>query len=185
MIGDTPEAEQNIKVLYKLFSKHKDCFPLPGKMSCTMVADEIDEPMHFFLKPRITLPQAQPKKFSLPEAAAATKYHDQMVAAGKMRKSSSPISSNPLLVAKKDGSLCFIVIFIPINCLIAPCAWPIPNPMAEISKLQGCNWMSCWDCKDGYLQSPIAESCHFLTAVAFPDGLWEYNVLPMGLIDLM
>ncbi|KAF9367295.1 hypothetical protein CPB97_005974, partial [Podila verticillata] len=145
MIGDTPEAEENMDRLFAMFSEHKDCFPLPGEMSRTMDASKIDEPAHFFLKPGMPLPKARPKKFSIPEAKAALSYRASMVAAGKMRKSSSPVSSNPVFVAKKDGTLRFVVNFIPVNRLIAPCAWPIPDPMTEISKLQGCDWMSCWD----------------------------------------
>lgn len=108
-----------------------------------------------------------------------------MVLVGKMHKSSSPTSCNALLVIKKDRSLRVVVNYIPVNCLIALCVWLILDPMVEISKLQGCDWLSCWDCKDGYLKSTISEACRFLTTVTFPDGLWEYNVLPMGLIDSM
>ncbi|KAF9945737.1 hypothetical protein BGZ72_001059, partial [Mortierella alpina] len=61
--------------------------------------------------------------------------------------------------------------------------WPIPDALTEINKLEGCKYLSFWDCKDGYLQSPIAEHCKYLTTVAFPDGLREYNVLPTGLIS--
>ncbi|KAF9950736.1 hypothetical protein BGZ72_007655 [Mortierella alpina] len=71
------------------------------------------------------------------------------------------------------------------NKLIRPMAWPIPDAHVEINKLQCCKWLSFWDCKDGYLQSPTEEQRRYLTAVAFPEGLWEYNVLPMGLIDSM
>jgi len=185
MVGDLPEVHKNMSRIQSLFEKHKGAFPLSGEMSRTMNPSMIGEPAHFHLKSDVVFPRARTRKYTLAEQREFAKYHDKMVAAGKMRKSSLPTSCNALLVVKKDGSYRVVVNYIPVNRLIAPCAWPIPDPMVEISKLQGCDWLSCWDCKDGYLQSPIAEACRFLTAVAFPDGLWEYNVLPMGLIDSM
>lgn len=185
MVGDLPEVHKNMSRIRSLFEKHKGAFPLPGEMSRTMNPSMIGEPAHFHLQSDVVFPRARTRKYTLTEQREFAKYRDKMVAAGKMRKSSSPTSCNALLVVKKDGSYRVVVNYIPVNRLIAPCAWPIPDPMVEISKLQGCDWLSCWDCKDGYLQSPIAEACRFLTAVAFPDGLWEYNVLPMGLIDSM
>lgn len=185
MVGDLPEVEANIEQIAALFTQYKDCFPLKGQMSCTMDAEQIGEPASFHLRPDMEFPRARARRYSPEEIKVLLEYQDKMVAAGKMRPSSSPVSSNPLLVLKKDGSFRVVVNFIPVNCMIAPSAWPIPDPMSEINKLQGCDWLSCWDCKDGYLQSPIAEACKYLMAVTFPDGLWEYTVLPMGLIDSM
>ena len=184
-VGDIPEVHENLPKIQRIFQEHPECFPKEGEMSRTLNADLLEAPASFHLKPGSKFPRAYNKKYSPGQIATLCEYRDQMVRAGKMRRSGSPASCNPLLIQKKDGSYRVCVNFIPVNKLIAPMAWPLPDPITEIYKLQGCEFLSLWDCKDGYLQSPIAEESRFLTAVAFPDGLYEYNVLPMGLIDSM
>lgn len=184
-VGNIPEVHENLSEIQRIFQDHQECFPKEGEMSRTLNADLLEAPASFHLKPGSNFPRAYNKKYSPGQIATLCEYRDQMVKAGKMRRSSSPASCNPLLILKKDGSYRVCINFIPVNKLIAPMAWPLPDPITEIYKLQGCEFLSLWDCKDGYLQSPIAENSRFLTAVAFPDGLYEYNVLPMGLIDSM
>lgn len=184
-VGDIPEVHENIKEIQELFLKHQECFPKAGEMSRTLDAELLEAPASFHLKPDSKFPRAYNKKYSPGQISTLCDYRDQMVKAGKMSRSNSPVSCNPLLVQKKDGSYRVCINFIPVNKLIAPMAWPLPDPITEIYKLQGCDFLSLWDCKDGYLQSPIDKDSRFLTAVAFPDGLYEYNVLPMGLIDSM
>jgi len=184
-VGDVPEVEELLDEIKQLFEKHAGAFPKDGEMSRTMREDRLSAPASFHIRTDMPLPRAYTRKYSPGQIKVLADYVEKMERAGKMRKSSSPISSNPLLVEKKDGTFRVCVNFIPVNKLIHPMAWPIPDVLAEINKLQGCKWLSFWDCKDGYLQSPIAEHCKYLTAVSFPNGLWEYNVLPMGLIDSM
>ncbi len=184
-VGDIPEVNERIHEIQQLFQKYADAFPRTGEMSRTMDASKLSGPATFTVKKDEPYPRAYSRKYSPGQIRVLTDYVKMMEKAGKIRRSSSPVSCNPLLVEKKDGTFRVCVNFIPVNKLIRPMAWPIPDALTEISKLQGCKYLSFWDCKDGYLQSPIAEQCKYLTAVAFPDGLWEYNVLPMGLIDSM
>ena len=185
MVGDLPEVEDHMAEIQQLFSKHTGAFPKDGEMSRTMRADKLSAAASFSVREDVPFPRAYSRKYSPGQIRVLNDYVQKMESAGKMRKSSSPVSCNPLLVEKKDGTYRVCVNFIPVNKLIRPMAWPIPDAHIEINKLQGCKWLSFWDCKDGYLQSPIEEKCRYLTAVSFPEGLWEYNVLPMGLIDSM
>lgn len=184
-VGDLPEVDEHMEEVKMMFEKHKGCFPKSGEMSRTLDSTKLQASASFHTDPTVPLPRAYTRKYSPEQIRVLNNYVDVMVRADKMQKSSSPVSCNPLLVAKKDGTFRVCVNFIPVNKMIQPMAWPIPDPMTEIYKLQGCEWLSFWDCKDGYLQSPIAEPCRYLTAVAFPQGLWEYKVLPMGLSDSM
>lgn len=184
-VGDLPEVHEHMAAIRKGFDTHKNCFPLPGEMSRTLDSSKLQAPASFHIDPTVPLPKAYARKYSPDQIGKLNEYLEGMVKSDKMQKSSSPVSCNPLLVKKKDGSFRVCVNFIPVNKMIRPMAWPIPDPMTEIYKLQGCKWLSFWDCKDGYLQSPVAEHCRYLTAVAFPQGLWEYKVLPMGLSDSM
>lgn len=185
MVGDLPEVHQHMDQIVALFTKYKNCFPKVGEMSRTMDESKLSMPVTFHVKPNMRLPRARPYKQSPEQIKTLLDYRDKMVAAGKMRKSSSHVSCNPVLIKKKDGTYRVCVNFIPVNAMIDPMAWPINDPMTEIYRLQGSTWMSFWDCKDGYLQSPVAEECRYLTAVCFPDGLYEFNVLPMGFVDAM
>ena len=184
-VGDLPEVNERMDEIQALFQKYAEAFPKDGEMSRTMDPSKLSGPATFTVKDGEPYPKAYSRKYSPGQIRVLIDYVKKMEKAGKIRRSSSPVSCNPLLVEKKDGSFRVCVNFIPVNKLIRPMAWPIPDALTEINKLEGCKYLSFWDCKDGYLQSPIAEHCKYLTAVAFPDGLWEYNVLPMGLIDSM
>lgn len=184
-VGDLPEVNRRMGEIQELFQKYAEAFPKADEMSRTMDSSKLSGPATFTVKEDEPYPKAYSRKYSPGQIRVLTDYVKKMEKAGKIRRSSSPVSCNPLLVEKKDGTFRVCVNFIPVNKLIRPMAWPIPDALTEINKLQGCKYLSFWDCKDGYLQSPIAEHCKYLTAVAFPDGLWEYNVLPMGLIDSM
>ncbi|KAF9537182.1 hypothetical protein EC957_008689 [Mortierella hygrophila] len=139
-VGDLPEVDEHMEETKTMFEKHKGCFPKSGEMSRTLDSTKLQAPASFH-----TDPTAYTRKYYPEQIRILNNYVDVMVRADKMQKSSSPVSCNPLLVAMKDGAFRVCVNFIPVNKMIQPMAWPIPDPMTEIYKLQGCEWLSFWD----------------------------------------
>ncbi|KAG0346094.1 hypothetical protein BGZ54_005344, partial [Gamsiella multidivaricata] len=136
-VGDLPEVDARMEEIHAMFDRRKGCFPLSGEMSRTLDSTKLQAPAEFHTDPSIPLPKAYSRKYSPEQIRVLNEYVETMERAGKMQKSNSPVSCNPLLVAKKDGSYRVCVNFIPVNKLIRPMAWPIPDPMTEIYKLQG------------------------------------------------
>ncbi|KAF9970686.1 hypothetical protein BGZ75_002212, partial [Mortierella antarctica] len=137
MVGDLPEVEEHITEIQQLFSKHVGAFPKEGEMSRTMRADKLSAAASFSVREDVPFPKAYSRKYSPGQIRVLNDYVTKMEKAGKMRKSSSPVSCNPLLVEKKDGTYRVCINFIPVNKLIRPMAWPIPDAHVEINKLQG------------------------------------------------
>ncbi|KAF9113651.1 hypothetical protein BGW39_003639, partial [Mortierella sp. 14UC] len=136
-VGDLPEVDERMDEIKVMFDKHRGCFPLPGEMSRILDTTKLQAPASFHTDPAVPMPRAYTRKYSPEQIKVLNEYVDTMVRADKMQKSCSPVLCNPLLVAKKDGTFRVCVNFIPVNKMLRPMAWPIPDPMTEIYKLQG------------------------------------------------
>lgn len=61
-------------------------------------------------------------------------------------------------------------------------SYPLPNINNILHNLGKGKIFSCLDLKQGYHQIPLNEdSKALITAFVTPEGLYEHNVLPMGL----
>ena len=110
----------------------------------------------------------------------------EMEAAGLIRPSESPWSSQPLLVRKmRDGvelpekRPCWDYRW--VNDLIVSDAHPLPLPEDMFDKLQGCRLFSKLDLTKGFWQIPMDEASKKVLAMATPLGLYEPNFMPFGM----
>ena len=106
-----------------------------------------------------------------------------MLQQGIIRPSRSPIHSPLVPVVKKDGKIRLCVDYRNLNQHIINDSYPLPNINSILHNLGKGNTYSCLDLKQGYHQIPLHENSKHLTAFIAPGGLYEYNVMPMGLKD--
>ena len=106
-----------------------------------------------------------------------------MLKQGIIRPSSSPWSSPVVIVKKKDGTPRFCVDYRKINSITEKDVYPLPRIDEIIEQLSQSSWYSKFDLKNGYFQAPISEQDKKKTAFATPDGLYEFNRLPQGLVN--
>ncbi|CAF3293289.1 unnamed protein product, partial [Rotaria socialis] len=106
----------------------------------------------------------------------------EFLKAGLISESHSPYAAPAILVKKKDGSFRFVVDYKKLNSITIKDASPLPNMEDTIRKLgQGYKVFSKLDLKSGFYQIPINPADKEKTAFVTPFGLYQFNVLPMGL----
>ncbi|CAF1537863.1 unnamed protein product [Didymodactylos carnosus] len=124
---------------------------------------------------------SRPYRLHTQQQRVLTGEINKMLKAGQIRPSNSPWSSPVLLVKKKDGSVRFVVDYRKLNNITIKDSYPIPHIEETLSRLNGHRFFSKLDLKTGYYQIPIQEVDRQKTAFIIPNGLFEFNVLAMGL----
>ncbi|MCG8047712.1 MAG: reverse transcriptase, partial [Candidatus Thiodiazotropha endolucinida] len=108
---------------------------------------------------------------------------EQMLKRGIIEPSSSPWSSNVVLVSKKDGGLRFCVDYRVLNSLTKKDAYPLP-PVAEcLDALAGSKWYSTMDLNSGFWQVGLERSSRECSAFSTSLGLFHFTVMPFGLAN--
>ncbi|CAK8685090.1 unnamed protein product [Clavelina lepadiformis] len=105
----------------------------------------------------------------------------EMEKQGLIRTSTSPWSSAIVLVRKKSGELRFCVDYRRVNDLMKKNSFPIPRVDESLDELSSNIYFSTLDLRSGYWQIPMNHRSREVTAFTTHMGLYEWNVMPMGL----
>ena len=106
----------------------------------------------------------------------------EFLSAELVTESHSPYAAPAFLVKKHDGTHRFVVDYKKLNLITIKDSSPLPNMEDTIRQLgEGYKYFSKLDLKSGFYQIPIRESDKEKTAFTTPFGLFQFNVLPMGL----
>jgi hypothetical protein len=126
---------------------------------------------------------SSPYRGSIEQQRALTTMLDQLEKAKQIRPSSSPWSAPVIMIRKKDGEFRFVVDYRKLNAITQKVSYPLPTIESTLQHLAGNGWFSKLDLRSGYFQIPIDERDKAKTAFITTTGLWEFNVLPMGLTN--
>ena len=107
----------------------------------------------------------------------------KMLDEGIITPSISPWASPTVLVKKKDGTIRFCVDYRRLNDVTKKDAYPLPRIEDNLSRLGGASWYSTLDLHSGYWQIEVAPQDREKTAFCTPGGLWEFVVMPFGLVN--
>jgi hypothetical protein len=121
------------------------------------------------------------RRYSESEKAEIFAQITDFIARGWIRPSASPCAAPILFAKKKDGKMRMVVDYRRLNDVVGRVAYPMPRAEDMFDRIGGAKYMSSMDLKSGYHQFEVAEEDRWKTAFATPDGLYEYNVMPMGL----
>ncbi|XP_021346938.1 uncharacterized protein LOC110446222, partial [Mizuhopecten yessoensis] len=125
------------------------------------------------------------KPYPLPFSTRETikKEIDKMLEMKVIESSNSPYAAPVVIVKKKDGTNRFCIDFRQLNRVTIFDAEPMPNTEDMFSRLGGFRYFSKLDLTKGYWQVPMAETAKEKTAFITPVGLFQFRVMPFGLVN--
>jgi len=103
---------------------------------------------------------------------------------GKIKRSTSPAGSPILFVPKPNGrGLRLYVDYRRLNAVTIPNRYPLPLMQELQDRVQGAQWFSKLDLKNGFNLIRIREGDEWKTAFRTRYGLYEFQVMPFGLTN--
>ena len=102
---------------------------------------------------------------------------------GIIEESNSPWCSPCILVPKSDGSVRFCTDFRKVNAVTKPDTYPLPRVDDYIDKIGSAKFVSSYDLLKGYWQVPLTARAKEISAFVTPHGLYQYRVLPFGMMN--
>jgi hypothetical protein len=116
------------------------------------------------------------------EKKVMAKHIAQMLRDNILKPSTSSWSSPCSLVPKPGGGMRFVVDARAINAITVNTQnWPIPTVEDALQDFHGLQWVSVCDCAASFWAVEMDEESSHKTAIASPLGLFEHNVMIMGL----
>ena len=107
----------------------------------------------------------------------------KMLKMGVIQPSKSPWASFVVLVRKKDGSLRFCVDYRKLNSVTKPDVFPMPRIDDMLDQLGMSKYFSTLDLASRYWQIRMDPASQEKTAFVTPQGLYEFLVMPFGLMN--
>ena len=105
-----------------------------------------------------------------------------MIELGVIERSESPYCSPVIIVKKKDNTTRFCIDFRVLNKITVFDAEPMPSMEQIFAKLAGYKFISKRDLSKGYWQIALSDRSKPYTAFKTPLGLFQFTVLPFGLV---
>lgn len=125
----------------------------------------------------------RPYRLAFTERQHVRDMVQEMLDSGIVRESSSSFASPIVLVNKKSGEKRLCVDYRALNKKTKREHYPSPRIEDQLDLLSGSSLYISLDLASGYYQIPIAEESRDKTAFVTPDGQYEYNRMPFGLVN--
>ena len=106
-----------------------------------------------------------------------------MLRMGIISRSNSPYACPLLTVSKPDGSKRIVADMRKVNQITVFDAEPVPDQDEIFAQLSDDKYFTKMDLSKGYWQIPMSKKSKHLTAFVTHDGLYEYNMMPFGLVN--
>ena len=107
---------------------------------------------------------------------------DKLQKEGAVMPSTSPFASSTILVKNKDGSMRLCINYRKLNVVTKMDAHPLPRIEDIFDTLTGSKFFCTLDLAMGYHQVEAHPKNSEKTAFSTPFGLFQYNVIPFGLV---
>jgi Reverse transcriptase (RNA-dependent DNA polymerase) len=131
-------------------------------------------------------PAALPGKLiplSQMELGVLRKFVKEHLAHGTIRPSKSPYKSRFFFIQKKDGTLCAVQDYRPVNQWTIRNAYPLPLILELIDQLNSCSLYTKFDICWGYNNVRIKEGDEWKATFITNEGLFEPTVMFFGLTN--
>lgn len=168
----------------RVLEEHKDVFP--DKLPPGLPPGRGHE-LHIDMRPEARPPHRQPPRKNQKHATFEAKWIKDMLANGHIKHSQSEYAAPHFYVDKADsaetGEYRAVTDYRLLNDQTVKNRYPLPRADQLFDKLARAKYFSKIDLRTGFYQILIAEKDRHKTAFVTSQGLFEYNVLPMGLCN--
>ena len=174
-IGSTLSHQQT-GALKDVISLYSDVFSaIPGRTNTLQHA----------IRVRVSEPLRLQHSYPLPLALEPTLRQElsAWLDAGVVEPSQSPFCSPLLAVRKKDGSHRFCLDCRQLNAQTVFDSEPISDPRQIFASISKAKYFSKLDLTSGYWQVPMEEQSKQYTAFRTRFGLFQFTVMPFGLVN--
>ena len=136
------------------------------------------------LKEGATAPWGPIYPLSEAELQTLREWLKEMEKTGKIKRSTSPAGSPILFVPKPNGrGLRLYVDYRGLTAITIPNRYPLPLMQQLQDRVQGAQWFTKMDLKNGFNLIRIREGDEWKTAFRTRYGLYEFQVMPFGLMN--
>ena len=111
------------------------------------------------------------------------KHVKEMLSNNLISPAQSPWAFPCLLVKKKDGRMRVVADFRKLNDVTEKCYYPLPNIDDCLHSMEDSKWFTSLDCANAFWQLEMAQEDKKKATFCTQDGVWSYNVMPMGLCN--
>jgi transposase InsO family protein len=158
--------------------------PIMGKEAAEALPDHAPYDMRIELKGGENPPWGPIYPLSEHELETLREWLKEMLRTGKIRRSTSSAGSPILFVPKPNGrGLRLCVDYRGINRVTIPNRYPLPLMQELQDRIQGAQWFTKMDLKNGFHLIRIREGDEWKTAFRTRYGLYEFLVMPFGLMN--
>ena len=165
------------KALHEVLQKNEDCFAIN-----MWDLGKTDVVKHTIVTtgPPVTSP---PYRAPPANKEVIEKHVKELLNSGIISPSASPYSSPVIIVDKPDGGKRMVIDYRKLNKQTVKDRYPLPRIDDTIDALHGAKYFTTLDLLSGFYQVEIDEPSRAKTAFITPQGLYEFNRLPMGLAN--
>lgn len=164
--------------LLELIEKYKTCFSTGlydlGFTNLTEMTIELEDEGPIVYRPY---------RMSYADRILVRNMIQEMADHGIIRESTSTFASPIVLVQKKTGEKRLCVDYRALNRKTKKEHYPLPRIEDQLDQLAGNKVFTSLDLASGYYQIPVAEESRHRTSFVTPDGQYEYNRMPFGLVN--
>jgi hypothetical protein len=155
-----------------------------GKEAAEALPNHAPYDMRIDLRDREVPPWGPIYPLSEHELETLREWLKEMLRTGKIRRSTSSAGSPILFVPKPNGrGLRLCVDYQGINRVTVPNRYPLPLMEELQDRIQGAQWFTKTDLKNGFHLIRIREGDEWKTAFRTRYGLYEFLVMPFGLTN--
>jgi hypothetical protein len=125
----------------------------------------------------------RPRRTPLTYQQIMKEHIDELLKNGLIQPGSGAWASPVVMVRKKDGTLRFCVDYRRLNQITKKDVYPLPRIDDILDAMNGAKYFSSFDFLSGYWQIEMDELDKEKTGFITIYGLFEWNVMPMGLCN--
>eukprot|EP00698_Gefionella_okellyi_P007575 TRINITY_DN185_c0_g1_i13.p1 TRINITY_DN185_c0_g1~~TRINITY_DN185_c0_g1_i13.p1 ORF type:complete len:902 (+),score=130.16 TRINITY_DN185_c0_g1_i13:4016-6721(+) len=178
LVEETPLEKQEKEELRELLREYWEVLYIPGIPAAPNTEFEHSiitgdaKPIH------IRARRTNPVKQQVIDALV-----NQLLQDGLIKRSKSPWAAPVVLALKKDGTYRLCIDYRGLNAVTVPDSFPMPLVDDVLSRMHGCKFFSTLDLASGFHQFAVRPQDCKKTAFVTASGLYEFAVLPFGLIN--